>query len=65
MELTSSKGMAHVVHEDDIYQGYLIPKGAIILPNIWYDCTTLRVNIEITNSTSCHSRTGVRQVDDP
>ncbi|KAB8248624.1 cytochrome P450 [Aspergillus flavus] len=28
-------GVAHLVTEDDIYEGYLIPKGALILPNIW------------------------------
>ena len=26
----------HRVMEDDIHDGYLIPKGAIILPNIWF-----------------------------
>jgi hypothetical protein len=24
------------LREDDVYEGYLIPKGAIIIPNIWY-----------------------------
>ncbi|KAF5315496.1 hypothetical protein D9619_007173 [Psilocybe cf. subviscida] len=28
-------GVAHRVTEDDIYKGYLIPKGALILVNVW------------------------------
>ena len=28
-------GVPHVTTEDDIFQSYRIPKGAIILPNIW------------------------------
>lgn len=28
-------GLAHVSTEDDICEGYLIPKGALLLPNIW------------------------------
>ncbi|KAF7346446.1 Cytochrome P450 [Mycena sanguinolenta] len=27
--------IAHATHEDDVYDGYLIPKGTIILPNVW------------------------------
>ncbi|KAL1984336.1 hypothetical protein VTN96DRAFT_9294 [Rasamsonia emersonii] len=27
--------LAHVTTEDDICEGYLIPKGALLLPNIW------------------------------
>ena len=26
----------HRVMEDDLHDGYLIPKGALIIPNIWY-----------------------------
>jgi cytochrome P450 len=29
-------GVPHVSTDDDVYEGYLIPKGALILPNIWY-----------------------------
>lgn len=29
-------GTAHKSTEDDIYKGYFIPKGALLLPNIWY-----------------------------
>lgn len=29
-------GLPHLVSEDDIYKGYLIPKDAIIIPNIWF-----------------------------
>ena len=28
-------GVPHRVMEDDIHDGYLIPKGALIIPNIW------------------------------
>lgn len=28
-------GLPHMTTEDDIYEGYLIPKGAVILANIW------------------------------
>lgn len=26
----------HATMEDDIYEGYMIPKGSIIVPNSWY-----------------------------
>jgi len=28
-------GIPHRVTEDDVYEGYLIPKGAYVIPNIW------------------------------
>jgi len=28
-------GIPHMTTEDDVYEGYLIPKGALLLPNIW------------------------------
>ena len=28
--------MPHFIHEDDIYKGYLIPGGSIVIPNVWY-----------------------------
>jgi len=28
-------GIAHSVMEDDVYEGYLIPRGTTILPNVW------------------------------
>lgn len=28
-------GVPHVPIQDDIYEDYLIPKDAIIMPNIW------------------------------
>jgi cytochrome P450 len=27
--------VAHRVHKDDIHQGYYIPKGALVIPNVW------------------------------
>ncbi|KAG1907690.1 cytochrome P450 [Suillus fuscotomentosus] len=29
-------GIPHCVSEDDIYDGYYIPKGSLIIPNIWF-----------------------------
>lgn len=29
-------GLPHMATEDDICEGYLIPKGSLLLPNIWY-----------------------------
>ncbi|OJA16799.1 hypothetical protein AZE42_12174 [Rhizopogon vesiculosus] len=29
-------GVPHRVTEDDIHDGYYIPKGSLILPNIWF-----------------------------
>lgn len=28
-------GAAHMTTEDDLFEGYHIPKGAYIMPNIW------------------------------
>ena len=28
-------GLAHYVSQDDEYQGYRIPKGTTVLPNVW------------------------------
>ena len=30
-------GIPHMSSEDDFYEGYFIPKGSLIMPNIWYD----------------------------
>lgn len=29
-------GLPHVTSGEDVYEGYRIPKGALLLPNIWY-----------------------------
>lgn len=29
-------GIPHMSSEDDTFEGYFIPKGSIIMPNIWY-----------------------------
>lgn len=34
-------GLPHLVTEDDVYEGYLIPKDAIVIPNIWFVTTQL------------------------
>jgi len=28
-------GLPHRVSEDDIHDGYYIPKGSLVMPNIW------------------------------
>ncbi|KAF5314896.1 hypothetical protein D9619_007188 [Psilocybe cf. subviscida] len=28
-------GLAHAMTDDDVFKGYLIPKGAVIMPNVW------------------------------
>jgi hypothetical protein len=28
-------GIAHSLMEDDSYDGYHIPKGSVIMPNVW------------------------------
>jgi cytochrome P450 len=29
--------LAHYVTQDDEYNGYRIPKGSTVLPNVWYE----------------------------
>lgn len=29
-------GIAHTCSEDDIYRGFFIPKGSIVIPNVWW-----------------------------
>lgn len=29
-------GLGHYTTEDDIYNGYLIPKGTTVFPNVWW-----------------------------
>ena len=29
-------GIPHMSVDDDMYEGYYIPKGSLIMPNIWY-----------------------------
>lgn len=32
---TVPSGIPHAATEDNIHSGYLIPKGSIVIPNIW------------------------------
>ena len=32
----SHTGIARCTSEEDVYEGYTIPKGTIVMPNIWY-----------------------------
>jgi cytochrome P450 len=34
-------GLPHMTTDDIIFDGYLIPKGALIIPNIWYGLVLL------------------------
>jgi cytochrome P450 len=38
-------GGAHFVTEDDEYNGYRIPKGSTVLPNVWYEIRTLSFGV--------------------
>jgi cytochrome P450 len=42
-------GITHVTTEDDVYEGYFIPKGSYIFPNMW--SVDIRVNSVISGST--------------
>jgi cytochrome P450 len=37
-------GLPHMTTEDDICEGYLIPKGAYIMPNVWLVLSLLFIN---------------------
>ena len=34
--LTPNVGLAHMATDDDVYGGYFIPKGSIVIGNAWY-----------------------------
>jgi hypothetical protein len=34
----SLEGVPHYIKTDDIFNGYLIPAGSIVMSNIWYTC---------------------------
>jgi len=42
-------GVPHRTTEDIIYRGYLIPKGAILNANIWYEFLWPRVHLSFLN----------------
>ena len=31
------QGMPHRLVQDDVYDGYFIPKGSVVFTNVWYD----------------------------
>ncbi|KAG7451824.1 cytochrome P450 [Guyanagaster necrorhizus] len=41
-------GLPHSVSEDDVHSGYFIPKGSVVLANIWYDLSFV---IQMLNQT--------------
>lgn len=43
-------GLPHLATEDDLYEGYLIPKDAIIVPNIWLVPMLLAFNPPLLSS---------------
>lgn len=36
-------GLPHMTTDDDIFNGYLIPKGALVIANIWYGLSSLLI----------------------
>ncbi len=34
--VSSSAGIARCTAQDDVFEGYEIPKGTIVLPNVWF-----------------------------
>jgi cytochrome P450 len=34
--IVGALALPHVLREDDTYNGYFIPKGTFVIPNIWY-----------------------------
>jgi cytochrome P450 len=34
-------GVPHVITTEDVYQGYSIPAGSMVMPNIWYDVNSV------------------------
>ncbi|KAF4341166.1 oxidoreductase [Fusarium beomiforme] len=53
-------GLPHTTSQDDVIEGYLIPKGAMILPNIWCGSKSfyiLGLMIDILNRQICHDAT--------
>ena len=47
-------GLPHLVTEDDVYQGYLIPKGAIIIPNLWFVPTLVQLILYAPSPPNSH-----------
>ena len=43
------KGVPHVTTEDDVYEGFLIPKGSWIISNIWSVRCATTVNCVLTD----------------
>ena len=39
-------GFPHSVSEDDIHEGYYIPKGTVVIPNAWYDNFAKRIALD-------------------
>lgn len=35
--IVTPTALPHATVQDDVYNGYFIPKGSTVLPNLWYD----------------------------
>ena len=38
---TTPLGAPHCIEQDDVHEGYFIPKGSIVMANIWYTLSFL------------------------
>jgi cytochrome P450 len=58
--LTYTSGAPHLLEKDDVYNGYFIPAGTIVLPNQWYVynhlllCVLIKWTVLICNRAMLH-----------
>ena len=49
----------HLLTQDDVYEGYFIPKGTLVMANVWRVCSIGKVHIAelftLMNRSMCHN----------
>ena len=43
---TAQLGLPHCPIEDDVYNGYTIPGGSLLMPNVWYVLDTITLSVQ-------------------